>query len=43
MLKNERVRARKLTQLAAEKLKPGPTRREVPDGDGLYLIIQVVA
>jgi hypothetical protein len=32
MLKNERVRARKLTQLAADKLKPGPTRREVPNG-----------
>ena len=29
-----------LTQKAIENLKPGPTRREVPDGRGLYFIIQ---
>jgi integrase len=29
-----------LTDAAIKKLKPGPTRREVHDGRGLYLIIQ---
>ena len=34
--------ARTLTQLAIDKLKPGPARREVPDGQlrGLFLIVQ---
>jgi integrase len=34
--------AKKLTNLAVEKAKPGSTRREVPDGllRGLYLIVQ---
>ena len=29
-----------LTQAAVEKTKPGTTRREIPDGGGLYLVIQ---
>jgi integrase len=29
-----------LTQIAITKLKPGPKRREVPDGRGLYHIVQ---
>ena len=34
--------AKELTTIALEKLKPGPTRREIPDGrvGGLYLVIQ---
>jgi integrase len=34
--------ARNLTQLALDNMKPGPARREVPDGkeSGLYFIIQ---
>jgi integrase len=31
---------KKLTDLAVQKLKPAPTRREVHDGNGLYLVIQ---
>jgi len=29
-----------LTAPAIEKLKPGPSRREVPDRDGLFLVVQ---
>ena len=29
-----------LTALAVDKAKPGPTRREIADGSGLYLIVQ---
>ena len=34
--------AKELTTIALEKIKPGPTRREVPDGRirGLYFIVQ---
>jgi integrase len=34
--------AKELTTIALEKLKPGPTRREIPDGrvGGLYFIVQ---
>src|SRR5437016_1677831 len=34
--------AKALTQLAIDNLKPGPARREVPDGRarGLFLIVQ---
>jgi integrase len=34
--------ARALTQLAIDKLKPGPARREIPDGQlrGLFLVVQ---
>jgi Arm DNA-binding domain len=34
--------AKALTQLAIDNLKPGPARREVPDGgaQGLFLIVQ---
>jgi len=34
--------AKALTQIAIDKLKPGPARREIPDGQlrGLFLIIQ---
>jgi hypothetical protein len=34
--------AKELTTMALEKLKPGPTRREIPDGrvGGLYFIVQ---
>src|SRR6516165_10932108 len=32
--------ARKLTDIAIRNMKPGPARREIPDGNGLYLIVQ---
>ena len=34
--------AKELTTIALEKIKPGPTRREIPDGriGGLYFIVQ---
>jgi hypothetical protein len=34
--------AKVLTQLSIDKLKPGRTRREIPDGkqNGLFLIVQ---
>ena len=30
----------KLTDIKIRNLKPGPVRREIPDGDGLYLLVQ---
>jgi hypothetical protein len=34
--------AKELTTIALEKIKPGPTRREIPDGriGDLYFIVQ---
>jgi hypothetical protein len=32
--------ATRLTAIWIENLKPGPARREIPDGKGLYLILQ---
>jgi integrase len=31
---------KRLTAIAVNALKPGPVRREVPDGKGLYIIVQ---
>jgi integrase len=32
--------AKRLTDIAISNLKPGPTRREMPDGKGLYVVVQ---
>jgi integrase len=32
--------AKRLTTLSIENMKPGPVRREIPDGKGLYLVLQ---
>jgi integrase len=32
--------AKRLTAAAADRLRPGPKRRTIPDGGGLYLVIQ---
>jgi integrase len=32
--------AKRLTALSIENMRPGPARREIPDGKGLYLVLQ---
>jgi integrase len=31
---------KRLTDISIRNLRPGPTRREVPDGNGLYVVVQ---
>ena len=32
--------AKRLTDISIRNLRPGPARREIPDGNGLYVVVQ---